>query len=102
MVYLYCHLYPAADIHTINNCLIRLLVISLEKSVSLCLRRPLVPFTEELHSVENDGSQQTRHSFEEDVLVLCVHGLIGVQLQGEGGVAGCQCSQDGRITLLKQ
>lgn len=45
------------------------------------------PIAEQSHSVENSGSQQTGHPFKEDVLVLGVHGLIGVQLQREGGVA---------------
>lgn len=49
--------------------------------------------------VESSGSEQTRQSFKEGVLVLEVHGLIGVQLQGEGGIAGCQCSQDGGVAL---
>lgn len=38
------------------------------------------------------GSQQARESFEECVLLLRVHGLVGIQLQGECGVARCQCS----------
>lgn len=44
-------------------------------------------------------SQQARHSFQEDVLVLRVHGLVCVQLQREGGVARCECSQNGGIAL---
>lgn len=52
-----------------------------------------------LNSVEDRGSQQTRHSFKEGVLVLGVHGFIGVQLQREGGIAGCERSQDGGIAL---
>lgn len=57
------------------------------------------PIAEQLHSVEDRGSQQTRHSFKEGVLVLGVHGFIGVQLQREGGIAGCERSQDGGIAL---
>ena len=34
-------------------------------------------------------SEQTRQSFKEDVLVLRIHGIIDVQLQGEGGVTRC-------------
>lgn len=47
-------------------------------------------------------SEQTRQSFKEDVLVLRVHGVINVQLQGEGGVTRCQRPEDGGIALLKK
>lgn len=64
-------------------------------------KKAIGPIAEQLHSVEDKGSQQTRHSFEEGVLGLWVHGLIGVQLKGEGGVARCQCSQDSGIALFE-
>lgn len=57
------------------------------------------PVAEQLHSVRNSRSQQTRHFFQEIVLVLRVHGFISVQLQGEGGVARCERSQYGGIAL---
>lgn len=47
------------------------------------------------------GSKQTGQSFQEDVLVLGVHGLVGVQLQGEGCVARRERSQDGGIALRR-
>lgn len=45
------------------------------------------------------GSKQTGQSLHQDVLVLGVHGLVGVQLQREGCVARRECSQDGGVAL---
>lgn len=45
------------------------------------------------------GSKQTRQFFHQDVLVLGVHGLVGVQLEREGCGARRERSQYGGIAL---
>lgn len=45
------------------------------------------PIAEQLQCSMILRSQQTSHSFQEAILVLRVHGLVSVQLKGEGCVA---------------
>lgn len=90
--------FPAVGIRTINILLKAIFQKSLLEVLEVFLSISHASVSA-LRSVEDGGSQQTRHSFKEGVLVLRVHGFIGVQLQREGGIARCERSQDGGIAL---